>query len=141
MDDTLAKLYTTEMQMKKASQAATIVALAIVMLGVLSIVTQSITRRTKEVGIRKILGASVVQVIALFAREFSVLILVANCIAWPLAWLAAHKWLSNYAYRIHLNFIPFLIVSFTLAVLVAALIIVKTFRTALANPVKSLRTE
>ncbi len=141
MDDTLARLYTTEMQMKKASQAATVVALVIVLLGVLSIVMQSITRRTKEVGIRKVLGASVVEVIVLFAKEFFLLILIANLIAWPLAWLTVHNWLSNYAYRIQLNFMPFILVSLTLAGLVAALIIIKTFRTALENPVKSLRAE
>jgi putative ABC transport system permease protein len=141
IDDTLTKLYATETQMKKASQAATVIALIIVLLGVLGIVTQSITKRTKEVGIRKVLGASVRQVIALFAKEFSLLIIIANVIAWPLAWLTVNNWLNNYAYRIQLNFIPFLLVSFVLALLVAALIVIKTISTATANPVNSLRTE
>lgn len=141
MDDTLAKLYSTEMQMKKASQAATVIALAIVLLGVLSIVTQSITRRTKEVGIRKVLGASVGQVIILFAREFFVVIVIANCLAWPLAWLTVNNWLSNYAYRIDLNFVPFITVTLLLTAFVAALIVIKTAKAASDNPVKSLRTE
>ena len=141
MDDTLAKLYQTEMQMKKASFAATVIAMLIVLLGVLGIVTQSISKRTKEVGIRKVLGASVLQVIVLFAKEFSLIILIANCIAWPLAYIALSKWLNNYAYRINLTFLPFVTVGFILLILVAVLISIKTMRTALTNPVKSLRTE
>ena len=141
MDDNLAKLYESEMQMKQASKAATVIALVIVLLGVLSIVTQSLARRTKEVGIRKVLGASVMQIMVLFAKEFSVIMLIANCIAWPLAWIAVNKWLENYVYRIALNFIPFITVSFALIALVAVLIAAKTWRTALANPVNSLRTD
>ena len=141
MNDTLTRLYTTEMQMKRASDAATIIALVIVLLGVLSIITQSITRRTREVGIRKVLGASVVQVIVLFAKEFAVILLIANVVAWPLAWLAASNWLGNYAYRIPLNIFPFISVSLILALLIAVLLILKTARTALSNPVNNLRTE
>ena len=141
MDDTLAKLYQMEMQMKKASFAATVIAMLIVLLGVLGIVTQSISKRTKEVGIRKVLGASVLHVIVLFAKEFSLIILIANCIAWPLAYIALSKWLNNYAYRIDLTLLPFALVGFILLALVAVLISIKTMRTALMNPVKSLRTE
>lgn len=141
MDETLARLYTTEMQMKKASQAATVIALIIVLLGVLGIVTQSITKRTKEVGIRKVLGASVSQVIGLFAAEFTKLIILANLVAWPLAYITVSKWLNNYAYRIELNAVPFIVVSITLLLLIAVLIVLKTIKTAIANPVKSIRTE
>lgn len=141
IDDTLARLYTTETQMKKASQAATVIALVIVLLGVLGIVTQSITRRTREVGIRKVLGASVAQVISLFAKEFSALVIVANLVAWPLAYLVVNNWLNNYAYRISLTAFPFLLVSFIVVMLVSTVIIIKTIRTATENPVNSLRTE
>ncbi|MGG9964127.1 ABC transporter permease [Ferruginibacter sp. SUN106] len=141
MDDTLARLYSMEVQMKKAATAATVIALLIVLLGVLGIVTQSISKRTKEVGIRKVLGASVVQVILLFAKEFSIIIIVANIIAWPVAYFALRNWLNNYAYRIDLTFFPFIMVGLVLLLLVALLIAVKTIRTALMNPVKSLRTE
>jgi len=127
--------------MKKASFAATVIAMLIVLLGVLGIVTQSISKRTKEVGIRKVLGASVLHVIVLFAKEFSLIILIANCIAWPLAYIALSKWLNNYAYRIDLTLLPFALVGFILLALVAVLISIKTMRTALMNPVKSLRTE
>ncbi len=141
MDDTLARLYQTEVQMKKASMAATTIAMVIVLLGVLGIVTQSISRRTKEMGIRKVLGASVAQVIFLFTKEFTVLIAVANCIAWPLAYLALNKWLNNYAYRVQLSWWPFIFVGGLLLSLVTLLVLLKTLRTVSANPVKSLRTE
>ncbi len=141
MDDTLAKLYASELQMKKASQAATAIALVIVLLGVLGTVTQRIARREKEVGIRKVLGASVLQVLALFAREFSVIILLANCIAWPIGWIVVSKWLENYAYRVNLSLAAFLTVSLALMALVALLIAGKTLKTALTNPVKSLRSD
>ena len=141
MDDTLARLYSMEMQMKKASMAATVIALLIVLLGVLGIVTQSISKRTKEVGIRKVLGASVVQVIILFAKEFALITVIANAIAWPLAYVALNNWLNNYAYRIQLTMLPFVMVGLILLLLVSILITVKTVRTALTNPVKSLRTE
>jgi len=141
MDDTLARLYSMEVQMKKAATAATVIALLIVLLGVLGIVTQSISKRTKEVGIRKVLGASVAQVILLFAKEFSIIIIVANIIAWPVAYFALRNWLNNYAYRINLTFFPFIMVGLVLLLMVAILIAIKTIRTALINPVKSLRTE
>lgn len=141
MDDTLAKLYQMEMQMKKASMAATIIALVIVLLGVLGIVTQSISRRTKEVGIRKVLGATVTQVIVLFVKEFSLIILIANCIAWPIAYTALTRWLNNYAYRVDVTLLPFAIVGAILLSLVILLVAARTIKTALLNPVTSLRTE
>jgi putative ABC transport system permease protein len=141
MDDTLARLYQMEMQMKKASSAATTIALIIVLLGVLGIVTQTISKRTKEVGIRKVLGASALQVTQLFAKEFSLILLIANIIAWPLAYFVMRNWLNNYAYRIALSPLPFVLVAITLLILMSLLIAVKTMKTALMNPVKSLRTE
>ncbi|MES2647250.1 MAG: ABC transporter permease [Bacteroidota bacterium] len=141
MDDTLGRLYTTEIQMKKASETATLIALLIVLLGVLGIVTQSITKRTKETGIRKILGASVAQIMLLFSKEFGILIIIANLVAWPLAYLLVSKWLNNYAYRVEVSPLPFVLVSGCIAILVAAIIVLKTLKTATANPVKNIRTE
>jgi putative ABC transport system permease protein len=141
VDDTLSRLYSMEQQMKKASMAASAIALLIVLLGVLGIVTQSISKRTKEVGIRKVLGASAAQVIVLFVKEFSIILLIANLVAWPLAFMALRNWLNNYAYRINLTASPFLIVGLILLVLVSAVISIRSIKIALMNPVKSLRTE
>lgn len=141
MDDTLARLYESEIQVKKASEAATLISLIIVLLGVAGIVSLSIAKRTKEVGIRKVLGASVPNIVWLFMKEFSGIMLVANCIACPLAYLLMKNWLSDYAYRININATPFLIVGICLLLLVGILITVQTVKKAIANPVKSLRTE
>jgi putative ABC transport system permease protein len=141
LDDSIARLYDTETQMQKAAKAATIVSLMIVFLGVLGIVTLSIARRNKEMGIRKVLGASVFNIVTLFIKEFSWIIVVSNVVAWPLAWYLLHSWLMDYAYRINIGATPFLIVGTLLVLLVATVIFTMTRKLANTNPVKSLRTE
>jgi ABC-type antimicrobial peptide transport system permease subunit len=141
MDDTLKTLYTSEIQLKKASYTATVLSVIIVFLGVLSLISLSIQNRKKEIGIRKVLGASVASVVSLFIKEFIMIILVAGIIACPLAYLLMQKWLNDYVYRIALNGQPFLIALLGLTLATAVLIILQTTRAALANPVKSLRSE
>jgi putative ABC transport system permease protein len=141
MDDTLASLYENELQMKKAAQAATLLALVIVVLGVLGIVSLNIARRLKELGIRKVLGASAIQIVLLFIKEFGWILLIANCTAWPLSWLLLNKWLNNFSYHIPMNITPFLLVSVAIALLIVAVVAMQTIRKALENPVKNLRTE
>lgn len=140
-DDTLTYMYRSEIQLKKAAQTATLLALLIVLLGVLGIVTLSITRRMKEVGIRKVLGASGLQIIALFLKEFAWMILLANIIAWPLAYIALDKWLDNFVYRIHINWIPFFTVAAVVAGLIAVIVTIQTIVRALTNPIRNLRSE
>jgi putative ABC transport system permease protein len=141
MDDTLASLYQTELQMKKAAETATSLALVIVLLGVLGIVSLSIARRLKEVGIRKVLGASVVQIVVLFIKEFAWIILIANCIAWPVTWILLNNWLTNFAYRVQINLVPFITVGAVVAVLIGIVITLLTIKKGLLNPVKNLRSE
>lgn len=141
MDDTLASLYKTELQMKKAAEAATSLALIIVLSGVLGIVSLSIARRLKEVGIRKVLGASITQIVFLFIKEFAWIILIANCIAWPVAWLLLNNWLNGFVYRIQINLIPFIAVAAVVAALIGIIITLLTIRKGLLSPVKNLRTE
>jgi putative ABC transport system permease protein len=141
MDDTLGFMYRSEIQLKKAAQMATLLSLVIVLLGVFGIVALNISRRMKEVGIRKVLGASGWQIIVLFLKEFAWTILLANLIAWPLAYLALENWLSNFVYRIQLNWMPFATVALVIAALIALMIAIQTFAWALNNPVKNLRSE
>jgi putative ABC transport system permease protein len=141
IDETLARLYLTETRMKKAASLATIVSLIIVLLGVSGIVAQNISRRTKEVGIRKVLGASVSQIITLFAKDFVPVVFIANLAAWPLAFVLLRNWLDNYAYRVDLTPLPFAIVTMIVLALIALLITYKVSRIATESPVKSLRTE
>lgn len=141
MDETLARLYESELQLKKAAETATLLALVIVILGVLGIVSLSIARRLKEVGIRKVLGASVAQIVILFMKEFGWVVLIANCIAWPAAYVLLSSWLDSFAYRIPMNITPFVLVTVVVALLIAVAVTLQTIRKAMENPVKNLRTE
>jgi len=141
MDDTLAKLYKSEIQLKKASYTATGLALIIVLLGVLGLISLSIQKRTKEIGIRKVLGSSVTGIMSLFIKEFLLVVLIAGIVACPLAYIIMNKWLQGYAYRIDITARPFLISILILGFITALLICLQTIKAAIANPVNSLRSE
>jgi putative ABC transport system permease protein len=141
MDDTLANLYKSEIQLKKASYTATILALIIVLLGVVGLISLSIRKRTKEIGIRKVLGSSVAGIISLFIKEFLLVILLGGLIACPLTYIIMHKWLQSYSYRVEMTAQPFIISIVCLGLITALLICVQTIKAAISNPVKSLRTE
>jgi len=141
MDNTLKALYKNEIQLKKASYTATVLSLIIVLLGVIGLVSLSIQKRTKEIGIRKVLGASVSGIVALFMKEVLLVIFIAGVVACPIAWLVMNGWLSDYAYRISLTAKPFIISIIGLAFITAILIVIQTIKAGTENPVKSLRTE
>jgi len=141
MDDALKQLYATELQLKKAAYIATVLALIIVLLGVLGLVSLSVQKRTKEIGIRKVLGSSVAGITSLFLKDFLGVIMIAGVIACPLAYLIMQKWLSGYAYRISISFSPFVFSIALLTIITAVLIMLQTIKAAFANPVKSLRSE
>jgi putative ABC transport system permease protein len=141
LDDTLAGLYQNELRLKKASQTATVISIVIVLLGVMGQVSLNINSRTKEIGIRKVLGASVQQVLALFMKEFTRIMFIANIIAWPFVYLIMNNWLSDYAYRIKIGWTPFAVTSSVLLLAVLLLISLQALSTVKANPVQSLRTE
>ena len=141
MDETLKKLYATELQLKKAAYTATFLSLIIVILGVIGLVSLGIQKRVKEIGVRKVLGASVTDIVALFIKEFILVIVIAGAIACPIGWLVMKDWLNNYAERIQLTPIPFIIAVAGLALLTTILIALQTIKAGTDNPVKSLRTE
>ena len=141
MDDTLQKLYKTEIQLQKASRVATTLALLIVLLGVLGLVSLNVTHRTKEIGIRKVLGSSTVGIVNLFMKEFVLILVIANGIAWPIAYYLLGDWLTHFAYRTELSWWPFAGVAVCLALLTALIVSTQTIKAALANPVTSLRSE
>ncbi|RPE08508.1 ABC transporter permease [Chitinophaga lutea] len=141
IDDALKKLYRTELQMKKAFYTATGISLIIVLLGVLGLISLSVQKRTREIGIRKVLGASVQGIIALFMKEFAVVMVAAVVSACPVAYWFMNNWLNGYVYRIGITAQPFIITIGLLGALTALLIVTQTVKTALANPTKSLRTD
>lgn len=138
MDDTLHNLYQSEVRLKKASQLATALAIAIVVLGILGMISISVAKRTREVGIRKVLGASVSEIMIIFVREFIFLMAVAICISFPLAFLSMDKWLQNYSYRIEMDWATFAWTGLAFGLSITALICLQTYKTALMNPVKAI---
>ncbi|RFZ95207.1 ABC transporter permease [Mucilaginibacter conchicola] len=141
VDDMLAKMYKTEIQLKKASYLATGLAIIIVLLGVLGLISLSVQKRTKEIGVRKVLGATEKDVVVLFLKDFMTTIAIAAVVACPLAYWMMHTWLNSYAYKVTLTPQPFAIAFASLMILTGILISLQTIKAALANPVKSLRTE
>ena len=141
MDDTLKNLYKSEIQLKQASYTATILSIIIVLLGIVGLVSLSIQKRTREIGIRKVLGASVSSIISLFMKEFLWIILIAGIVACPVAWFIMQVWLDDYAYRISLTAQPFVLAIAGLGIITIVLIVLQTIKAGIANPVKSLRTE
>ncbi|TAL45275.1 MAG: FtsX-like permease family protein, partial [Chitinophagaceae bacterium] len=119
----------------------TLVAILISCLGLFGLATFSAEQRTKEIGVRKVLGASVGNIVGLLSKDFLKLVFIAIVIASPLAWLAMHKWLQDFAYRTNIAWTVFVITA-VVAVSIALLTIsFQAIRAAIANPVKSLRTE
>lgn len=141
MDEKFQSLYQSELQLKKASGIATILNLVIVFLGIFGVVTFTLIKRTKEIAVRKVLGADIKSIIVLFAKDYAWLMLIANVIAWPVTYLLTSKWLEGYAYRINQDVIPYLIVCLFVFITAFAMIAVQCFKAGLANPLKSLRTE
>ena len=141
MDDQFQSLYKSELQLKKAANVATVLNLIIVFLGIYGVVAISLGKRTKEIAVRKVIGADARNIIFLFIKDYALLILIANIIAWPIAYSLINKWLDNYAYRIQQNVINYLIVCVFIFITAFLLITVQCFKTANSNPVESLRSE
>jgi putative ABC transport system permease protein len=117
------------------------VILFVASLGLLGLVTFSVERRTKEIGVRKVLGATISEITILLSREFAKWVAIAALIAWPLAFYAMNRWLQGFAYRTGIS-IGVFILSSLLALLIAVLTVsFQAIRAARANPVESLRYE
>jgi putative ABC transport system permease protein len=141
IDESLAQLHRADQQFGRIFAAFAALAIVIACLGLLGLTAFSAERRTKEIGVRKVLGASVTGIVNLLSLEFVKLVLAANLIAWPVAWYAMNKWLQNFAYRVDISWWVFALAG-GLALLIAfATVSVQAIRAALANPVESLRYE
>lgn len=141
MDEAFDAQYKAEDRLSKILNAFTVFAVLIASLGLFGLATFMAVRRTKEIGIRKVLGASVQNIALLLSKDFIKLVLLAFIIASPLAWWAVNSWLQNFAYRINIEWWMFAAVG--LFVLVIALLTVsfQAVKASIANPVESLRTE
>ncbi|MEO6455395.1 MAG: FtsX-like permease family protein, partial [Ginsengibacter sp.] len=141
LDANFAKQYGAEEKQGQIALVFTMLAVLISGLGLFGLATFSTQQRTKEIGIRKVLGASVVSILQIFSVECLKLVLIAVCIAIPIAWWAMSKWLQDFAYRINIDWRTFILAG-TIALFIALLTIsFQTIKAAIANPIKSLRTE
>lgn len=140
-DATIKKLYEQEERTQTLINAATAIAIFISCLGLFGLATLTAFQRTKEVGIRKVLGASVAGIVGLLSKEFLSLVLVSVIIATPIAWWMMNKWLMDFAYRVEIHWWLFLIAAVAAIVIALLTVSYQAIKAAVANPVKSLRTE
>ena len=141
LDSAYDSLYRSENRTGKLFGYFTFLAIMITGLGLVGLASFIAAQRTKEIGIRKVLGASVPKIIMLLSNEFMVLVVLANVIAWPAAYFTMTHWLQNFAYHTNLTFQVF-IISFLIAVLIAILSVsYQSMKAAIANPADSLRYE
>ncbi len=141
LDDIFDNLYKGEQTEGKLFNYFAAIAIFISCLGLLGLTAYTAQVRTREIGIRKVLGASVSRIVGLLAQDFVKLVFIAILIATPLAWFAMHKWLQAYAYRISIGWWVFVLAGFIAVVIAFATISFQSVKAALTNPVKSLRSE
>jgi len=141
MDDNFQKLYQSELQLKKATQTATLLNLVIVFMGIFGVVAFTLVKRNKEIAVRKVLGASVKNIMTLFIRDYAWLILIANILAWPIAYYATEYWLQNFAYRMPQHISTYLFVMMFIFLAACIFIVAQCCKVAVTNPVKALRSE
>lgn len=141
LDDNFANQYQAEQRIGKVFGLFAVVTVAIAAIGLIGMVSFMVASKTKEIGVRKVLGAGAGQIVGLLSREFLILVAIANLVAAPLAWYFSDQWLSGFAYRMPAN--PMIFVWTLFFGLVATMITVayQTIRAALADPAKSLRYE
>ena len=141
LDDSFNKLYTAEQKQGTMFNFFAIVAIIVSCLGLFGLATYTAQVKTKEIGIRKILGASVLRIVKMLATEFLLLIIIANLIAIPVAWYFMANWLNGFAYRTAITASIFVIAGIMALLIAITTISFQAIKAALANPVKSLRTE
>ncbi|MBS1935952.1 MAG: hypothetical protein JST96_18275 [Bacteroidetes bacterium] len=141
MDADFNNLYTSEQQTGKLFITFAVFAIFIACLGLFGLVTYAAEQRTKEIGIRKVLGANVGGIVAMLSKDFAKLILIAAIIAFPIAWWAMNKWLQGFAYRVDLAWWVFVAAGLITIIIALVTVSFQAIKAALMNPVKSLRSE
>jgi len=141
LDDHFKELYRTDNQISQIVAITAGLVILISCLGLFGLASFSAEKRTREIGIRKILGASVKDVVFLLSKHFIRLVLISNLIAWPLAWLALNQWIQGYAYRVAINWWVFVLAGIAALLIALATVSFHAIHAALSNPVEALRSE
>ena len=141
LDEDFNEMYQSEERMVGLLRIFTLVAIAIACLGLFGLASFMAEQKTKEVGIRKVLGASEIKIVYLLSKEFVILVLVSSIIAWPIAYLVLNNWLQDFAYRINISFWSFLFAGFTALLIAILTVSYQSIKAALANPIDSIKYE
>jgi putative ABC transport system permease protein len=141
LDDRLRKLYSSDEKLGQVFSKFSYIVLFITAIGLFGISILTIEQRTKEIGVRKVLGANVTEIVALLSKDFLKLVAFAVIIASPIAWYAMHEWLQSFAYRTNISWVVFAITALIAFGIASITIGFQAIKAAIANPVKSLRTE
>lgn len=141
LDGNLDRQYREEERWRNIVGYGALFAILISSMGLFGLVALSAARRTKEIGIRKVLGASVSNIMVMMSREFAMLLVISNVIAWPIAWYAMNRWLQNFAYRIEIGIYHFIFAGLIALLIALATVSFQTFKAARANPTEALRYE
>ena len=141
MDDQLALFYIEDDRRETILIWPAQATIFIACLGLFGLATYSAEQRIKEIGVRKVLGATVFNLTSLLSKDFLQLVLIANGIAFPLAWWAANKWLQAYAYHINVQWWVFAVAGVSACLIALLTVSYQAIKAAMTNPVKSLRTE
>jgi putative ABC transport system permease protein len=141
VDETIEANYAEDKRWGRVTFLSSVFAIIIAWLGLLGLVRLAVERRTKEIGIRKVLGSTTEGVIALLSKQYVVMVLIGNLIAWPMAWWLLNEWLQSFNYRITLNPLLFVASGFAVFVVVLSSVSLQSLRAAMANPVEAMRTD
>ena len=141
LDEEFADLYRRDLNTGKIVNIFSALAILIACLGLFGLASHSITQRFKEIGVRKVMGASAGSIVRLLVLDFVRWVALANLFAWPLIWFGASKWLESFAYRIDIAPLPFLIASLAALTVAIVTVISQSWRAALINPARALRYE
>lgn len=141
LDENIDAWYNDEERLSQVFSFASGIAILLSCLGLFAVALMAIQQRTKEIGVRKVLGAGIPGIILVLSRDFLKMVFVALLIAMPLAWFFMQKWLNNYPYRMEINIWVFILVGIAVILVALATVSFQSIRAALMNPVKSLRSE
>jgi putative ABC transport system permease protein len=141
LDESIDKLYRSEKNFKDLFFYFTIIALIIACLGLFALAAFTAEQRKKEIGIRKVLGASIGNVVTMLSKDFLKLVGIAAIIAFPVAWFIMNKWLQDFTYRITISWWVFVIGGMAAIIIALLTVSFQAVKAAISNPVKSLRTE
>jgi putative ABC transport system permease protein len=141
LDDVINEQYIAEQRTDKLATLIAVLSIFVSCLGLFGLASFSSEQRTKEIGVRKVLGASAAGLLLMLTKDFTKWVFIANMFAWPVAWYAVHKWLQNFAYRIEVTWWIFLVAGGITLLIALLTVSYKAIRVATANPVEALRYE